>query len=113
MEEFEGRRRGMLTTGEWCNPVIASKGSNLLHFDANNKSIISHVIGHWPHTSTRVNAEKNIGPKQNIRLQNIDSKLVFMQEKEERSDVQLSKRLASPHLPWGLKATQYVYIGYP
>ena len=21
MEEFEGRRRGMLTTGEWCNPV--------------------------------------------------------------------------------------------
>ena len=26
MEEFEGRRRGMLTTGEWCNPV-----SNMLH----------------------------------------------------------------------------------
>ena len=26
MEEFEGRRRGMLTTGEWCNPV-----SNILH----------------------------------------------------------------------------------
>ena len=26
MEEFDGRRRGMLTTGEWCNPV-----SSLLH----------------------------------------------------------------------------------
>ena len=26
MEEFEGRRRGMLTTGEWCNLV-----SNMLH----------------------------------------------------------------------------------
>ena len=24
MEEFEGRRRGMLTTGEWCNPVSNS-----------------------------------------------------------------------------------------
>ena len=26
MKEFEGRRRGMLTTGEWCNTV-----SNMLH----------------------------------------------------------------------------------
>ena len=26
MEEFEGRRRGMLTMGEWCNPV-----SNMLY----------------------------------------------------------------------------------
>ena len=26
MEEFEGRRRGMLTTREWCNAV-----SNMLH----------------------------------------------------------------------------------
>ena len=26
MEEFEGRRRGMLTTGDWCDPV-----SNMLH----------------------------------------------------------------------------------
>ena len=26
MEEFEGGRRGMLTTGEWCNQV-----SNMLH----------------------------------------------------------------------------------
>ena len=25
-DEFEGRTRGMLTTGEWCNPV-----SNMLH----------------------------------------------------------------------------------
>jgi len=22
MEGFEGRRRGVLATGEWCNPVI-------------------------------------------------------------------------------------------
>ena len=27
MEEFEGKRRGMLTTGELCNPV-----SNMLHY---------------------------------------------------------------------------------
>ena len=27
MEEFEGRMRGILTTGEWCNPV-----SNMLHY---------------------------------------------------------------------------------
>ena len=26
MEKIEVRRRGMLTTGEWCNPV-----SNMLH----------------------------------------------------------------------------------
>ena len=26
MEEFQGERRGMLTTEEWCNPV-----SNMLH----------------------------------------------------------------------------------
>ena len=26
MEEIEGRRRGMLATGEWCNPV-----SKMLH----------------------------------------------------------------------------------
>ena len=26
MEEFEGKRRGMMTTGDWCNPV-----SNMLH----------------------------------------------------------------------------------
>jgi len=26
MEEFEGRKKGMLTTGEWCNPV-----RNMLH----------------------------------------------------------------------------------
>ena len=23
MEEFEGRRKGMLTTGEWCNSTLS------------------------------------------------------------------------------------------
>ena len=33
MKEFEGRRRGMLTTEEWCNPVsnmFGTRGSGIV-----------------------------------------------------------------------------------
>ena len=38
MEEFEGKKRGMLTTGEWCNPVsniYKIKENYINNFDIN------------------------------------------------------------------------------